>query len=323
MMNLHEDADAFLALINYVSEITGIAGDILEKDYYATLMLYELSQKQNELKAYFKGGTALYKALKSIRRFSEDIDLTVDVSDCSNPSQQKKRLEQAAKKYSVLPRTTDPTRKKQEIDQRGTITSIYDYVPITNVRPEDRLQRFGCVKIEATSFGVSEPFDDIEIESIVSQHANDDQKHVLRTRYDTHSFKIKTITLERIFADKIFAAELCLRHELYFDSAKHIYDLAVLFRQEQILLFVANQKEFLRIIKLKRKEEAAWRGSDLSNRPFNEFMLSGKISENINLKEAFESMQEIYIFNQKDRLDFDDVSNCINMLFGILVSLVG
>lgn len=51
-------------------------------------------------------------------------------------------------------------------------------------------------------------------------------------------------------------------------------------------------------------------------------MVFNKISENISLKEAFESMQEIYIFNPKDRLDFEYVSNCINILFEILVSFV-
>ena len=57
---------------------------------------------QYELPAYFKGGTALYKALKSIRRFSEDIDLTVSIDNC-NGKQAKKRLEAATKKYRLFP----------------------------------------------------------------------------------------------------------------------------------------------------------------------------------------------------------------------------
>ncbi len=32
---------------------------------------------------YFKGGTALYKADGGMKRFSEDIDLTVEIKDCS------------------------------------------------------------------------------------------------------------------------------------------------------------------------------------------------------------------------------------------------
>ena len=95
-MKLHEDKFAFLNIINLIHEASGIRSDILEKDYYVTLLLRELADKQAELPAYFKGGTALYKAQKSIRRFSEDIDLTVCIDNCSN-SQAKKRLELATK----------------------------------------------------------------------------------------------------------------------------------------------------------------------------------------------------------------------------------
>jgi predicted nucleotidyltransferase component of viral defense system len=59
-----------------IQEKTEVRADIIEKDYYVTLMLNELAGNQSELYAYFKGGTALYKALGSIRRFSEDINLT-------------------------------------------------------------------------------------------------------------------------------------------------------------------------------------------------------------------------------------------------------
>ncbi len=45
----------------------------IEKDYYIDLILYHLYKR--DLKAIFKGGTALYKIYK-IPRFSEDLDFT-------------------------------------------------------------------------------------------------------------------------------------------------------------------------------------------------------------------------------------------------------
>ena len=96
-MNLHNDKDAFRVLINLIHEQTGYREDVLEKDYYVCLILKELAEKQRDgLPAYFKGGTALYKALKTTRRFSEDIDLSVDARDCSR-TQNARRLEQSAK----------------------------------------------------------------------------------------------------------------------------------------------------------------------------------------------------------------------------------
>lgn len=111
-MNLHLDKAAFLALISNISERTSLRSDVIEKDYYITLMLWELSQKQDTLPAYFKGGTALYKALKSLNRFSEDIDLTVEIKDCSN-SQKKKDWKQQQISMSLC--------REQQIDHEKKI----------------------------------------------------------------------------------------------------------------------------------------------------------------------------------------------------------
>ena len=60
-----------------------------------------------------------YKALKSIRRFSEDIDLTVYIEDCPTASQAKKRLENATLKFSCL-------EKGETLEiHRGSITCEY------------------------------------------------------------------------------------------------------------------------------------------------------------------------------------------------------
>lgn len=83
-MKLHKDIDAFKVLLNEIHEKTGYRLDVLEKYYYVVLILKELSIKQSEgLPAYFKGGTALYKALHTTNRFSEDIDISVETRGCS------------------------------------------------------------------------------------------------------------------------------------------------------------------------------------------------------------------------------------------------
>ncbi len=80
MYSLHYDNDAFVALINQISNDQSVLPEILEKDYYITLMLQDIAKKQVDHDIFFKGGTALYKALKRVNRFSEDIDLTFDNS---------------------------------------------------------------------------------------------------------------------------------------------------------------------------------------------------------------------------------------------------
>lgn len=88
-------------LILNINNRTGIRNDILEKDYYVCLVLKDLSKKQDKLQAYFKGGTAIYKILDHMNRFSEDIDLTVKVNDNETNNSNKMRLKNSALGYKI------------------------------------------------------------------------------------------------------------------------------------------------------------------------------------------------------------------------------
>lgn len=300
-MKLHTDKFSFLNIIGLVHGVTGIREDILEKDYYVTLLLKELAEKQENLPAYFKGGTALYKAQKSIRRFSEDIDLTVCIDNCSG-SQAKKRLEMATKKYLSLPRTF---RKELEDDRKGSITAVYDYTPMVTVDADDPLQRFGYVKVEGTSFTVSEPFSTLEIEPIIYTCATDGQKAILREQFDVIPFPIKTIRLERIFADKVFAAEFYYERTMYFDVAKHIYDVGIMMDMQLIQKMMKDKEMFLEMLEYKRLEETRRMGSDLADKKFSDFKIFHGLSDNVGLKDAYQNMQKNYVFSKEDILPFE------------------
>lgn len=313
-MKLHRDKFSFLNIIGLIHGVTGIREDILEKDYYVTLLLKELSEKQENLPAYFKGGTALYKAQKSIRRFSEDIDLTVCIDNCTG-NQAKKRLETATQKYLSLPRTS---RKELEDDRKGSITAVYDYMPVVTVDMDDPLQRFGYVKVEGTSFTVSEPFSILEIEPIIYTYATEDQKVILRKQFEVMPFPIKTIRLERIFADKIFAAEFYYERAMYFDVAKHIYDVGVMMDLQLMQNMLGNIGLFLEMSKYKRLEETRRTGSDLADKKFSDFKIFYGMSDNPALKDAYQSMQRNYIFSEKDLLPFEFVTSRWKILQDIL-----
>ena len=302
-MKLHRDKYSFLNIIGLIHSVTGIREDILEKDYYVTLLLKELSEKQETLPAYFKGGTALYKAQKSIRRFSEDIDLTICIDNCSG-SQAKKRLETATKKYISLPRTS---RKELEDDRKESITAVYDYMPLVTVDTDDPLQRFGYVKVEGTSFTVSEPFSTLEIEPVIYTYATEEQRSILREQFGVMPFPIKTIRLERIFADKIFAAEFYYERGMYFDVAKHIYDVSVMLDLQPIQDMLENTGLFLEMSEYKRLEETRRTGSDLADRKFPDFKIFYDITDNTALKDAYQNMQKNYVFSEKDLLTFEFV----------------
>lgn len=76
MAYLHSDREQFRDAIDLAYEQTGVMVQAIEKDYYVTMLLRLLAQRMPYI--VFKGGTSLSKCHKVIRRFSEDIDITID-----------------------------------------------------------------------------------------------------------------------------------------------------------------------------------------------------------------------------------------------------
>jgi len=301
-MKLHLDKDAFGVLLEDIHSKTGYRTDVLEKDYYVVLILSELAGMQKDgLPAYFKGGTALYKALKTTNRFSEDIDLSVDTRNCSR-TQSDKRLERATKKYESLPR--DPALGRTN---RSEVISVYTYDPGTAYDSNDVLQRFGKLKIEATSFTISEPVDTMEVSAMLYDLATDEQKHILETVYEVKPFDIQTITMERIFVDKLFAAEAYVRSSSVehraFEAAKHIYDLAVLEQHPQIVSLMADATQMEHLLDIRLEEEAG-RLDGIPGVAPCEFAFFRSAASNEDVRKAYEIMQNQYVLREQDRIEF-------------------
>lgn len=311
-MNLHSDIAAFELIIDEVANSSGVRRDVLEKDYYVTLMLKELADRSHQGYAYFKGGTALYKALRSIRRFSEDIDLTVYVEDCPTPSQAKKRLENASLKFNCLP------KGETEENRKGSITCLYVYDSLYQLDENDALQRFGKVKVEATSFTVSEPTQGIEIAPHLYELCGEDRRKILRENYGVQPFTVQTISLERIFIDKVFAAEFYYVRNEYFDVAKHIYDLTVLMGNEKIKTFLADKDEVARIVALKRKEELNRKGGVDASLAIRDFSYFDGLKDNKNFAAEFERMQRTYVLIQNDKIALSEAMAAIQNLRQLL-----
>ena len=74
---LHKDRKEFDTILSLTNKTTGIDPEIIEKDYYVTKILQGLNERLDYI--VFKGGTSLSKCYKVINRFSEDIDITIDM----------------------------------------------------------------------------------------------------------------------------------------------------------------------------------------------------------------------------------------------------
>ncbi len=309
-MNLHLNKELFREIIDTLNTRTGIAVDIIEKDYYVCTILNELSKKQDYLKAYFKGGTAVYKILENMNRFSEDIDLTVKVLSEESNTRNKKRLKASALGYNI-----DGLElvKEECIDNKNSITGMYKYTSVY-VDSEMPLQRAGRIQVESTSFTVSEPTERYYIEPLIYKLASDTEKKILEEKFDISKIEIEIIKLERMFIDKIFAAEFYYIRNMYMDVSKHLYDISILFNNDKIQKLLENKEELSKLIEYKRQEEKVRIGGINENikiKDFNYF----KMEFSDELVKQFENMQNKYVLNDKYKVSIDKVKNVLKQVY--------
>lgn len=309
-MLFHLKEQEFKKLTGDIGKRTKISADIIEKDYYVCAVLKELSKKQDYLKAYFKGGTAVYKILENMNRFSEDIDLTVKVLSEESNTRNKKRLKESALGYKI-----DGLEliKEECIDNKGSVTGMYKYISVY-ADSEIPLQRAGKIQVESTSFTVSEPTEKYYIEPLVYKLASDTEKKILEEKFDISKIEIEIIKLERMFIDKIFAAEFYYIRNMYMDVSKHLYDISILFNNDKIQKLLENKEELSKLIEYKREEEKVRIGGINENTEIKDFNYF-KLEFSDELIKEFENMQNKYVLNDKYKVSIDEVKNVLKDIY--------
>ncbi len=309
-MYLHLKEKEFKNFLQIIKERSNIDVDIIEKDYYVCAVLNELSKRQDDLKAYFKGGTAIYKILDNMNRFSEDIDLTVKVLPEESNTRNKKRLKESALGYKI-----DGLEliKEECIDNRGSVTGMYKYTSVY-ADTEMPLQRAEKIQVESTSFTVSEPTEKYYIEPLLYKFASDDEKKILEEKFNITKIQIEMLKLERMFIDKIFATEFYYIREMYMDVSKHLYDISILFNNYKIQRLLENREELSNLIEYKRNEEKARIGGIDENTKIKDFNYF-KLEFNNELERSFENMQNKYVLNDRYKVSIDEVKNILKRVY--------
>lgn len=309
-MYLHLKEKEFKNFLQIIKERANIDADIIEKDYYVCAVLKELSKKQDYLKAYFKGGTAVYKILENMNRFSEDIDLTVKVLSEESNTRNKKRLKESALGYKI-----DGLEliKEECIDNKGSVTGMYKYTSVY-ADSEIPLQRAGKIQVESTSFTVSEPTEKYYIEPLIYKLASDDEKKILEEKFDISKIEIEIIKLERMFIDKIFAAEFYYIRNMYMDVSKHLYDISILFNNDKIQKLLEDKEELSKLIEYKRQEEKVRIGGIDENTQIKDFNYF-KLEFSYELIKEFENMQNKYVLNDKYKVSIDEVTIILKQIY--------
>lgn len=217
-MNLHLDREAFTEFVIASSNELHIPPSIIEKDYYVTLALKELSARINGM--VFKGGTSLTKCYQILERFSEDIDISYAASDGlpgeSRKRQLKKSIVSAMDVLSIPIMNLEETRSRRSYNcYRASYPSLYS--PVLEMKPELVIETY----IALLPFPTVQRMADNYIYRFLKLTGQEE----LAEEFDLMPFEITTQAIERTLVDKVFAicdyymAGKVERH------SRHLYDI--------------------------------------------------------------------------------------------------
>ena len=177
MAYLHEDREEFRNAVNLTSERFGILPVVAEKDYYVTMILRSLSNKLEYI--VFKGGTSLSKCHKAIKRFSEDIDITIDTKLSQGQMKKlKDTIKSIADELGLIIPNIDETRSRRSYNRY-----ILEYKSIVS-EPDDAVQT--AVLLETSFAEVSFPTVILPVHSYIGDMMVEEVKCYTERAVDKH-----------------------------------------------------------------------------------------------------------------------------------------
>lgn len=301
-MKLHENEVDFRDAILATSNALKIRDIFVEKDYWVTYILKELSKSAHAKEVVFKGGTSLSKAYDLVHRFSEDVDLIIlDKEDLSG-GQAKSKLRSIEKTIIKKPLESDPkfnSSKGSKFRKTGyrypkVLDSDYNFEHATET-----------LILELNAF--ANPYPDVlrTIESYIAKHLKTIDESLI-TEYELESFEIKVLGLQRTFVEKVLSlARLSINDDSSYEELnskiRHFYDVFKLYQVKDISDFV-NSKKFKDVLESAIKD-------DLSNPEFKKSWINCKLREVKLFKKmnnVFRAIENTYNNQFKNLLYFDE-----------------
>ena len=230
---LHNDKKSFSQAVELVVSKQNLRPEIVEKDYYVTLILRLLSERLPFI--VFKGGTSLSKCHKAIKRFAEDIDITIDTAISQG---QKKKVKEAIEEVSSLLGLSipnlDETRSRRDYNRYEIAYSSIQQAKDFAVQP--------MVFLETSYTAVSFPVVELDVHNYIGDMMTEEAPNYIK-QYQLSPFKMKVQGLDRTLADKVFAiCDYYLQGKVNGHS-RHLYDIF------KLLPFVPQNEEVKNLVR--------------------------------------------------------------------------
>ena len=219
MAYLHENREEFTNAVNLASEYFHILPMVAEKDYYVTMILRGLSARLPFV--VFKGGTSLSKCHKAIKRFSEDIDITIDARLSQGQMKKlKETIKEIADELGLVIPNIDDTRSRRSYNRY-----VLEYKSVIGVT-DDAIP--SSVLMETSFAEVSFPTVMLPVHSYIGDmmqtEAPEEREHFL-----LEPFEMKVQGVDRTLVDKVFAICDYYLNDNIKKHSRHIYDIYKLF----------------------------------------------------------------------------------------------
>lgn len=279
-MKLHNSKESFEKLIRMVSDFYKIDPALIEKDYFVTLLLKELTVKVANL--LFKGGTSLSKCHKIIDRFSEDIDLTLDENHQTQgqKKQMKAMLIETCEVLGMHLMNLDEIRSRRDYNCYKIEYPIQH--PSVGVKP--------LLLVETTYITKAYPSELKPATSIIYDYLHETNNEAAIQKYELQPFEIRVQTLERTLVDKVFAVCDYVIGKRIERNSRHIYDLSCLLKKVSL---DERLKELVKEVRADRKQHSfCYSAQDGVNVPK---ILSDIVKLDI-YKEDYERITKIMMF---------------------------
>lgn len=240
-MRLHEDTEIFSELVQLTAEAVGLPQIYIEKDYWVTRALKQLSESAHAHEVVFKGGTSLSKAYRLIARFSEDIDLAIFARDLSDAKRKNLLKSVTAAATSGLIELDGDPRVSKGSRYRKT---VYQYPLCVDGSDSGFGQATPELVIEVNAFTQPEPFESKRIQSLIAETLSEQGRTDLITQFALECFSINVLSVKRTLVEKL----LGIIKDSYDENAlrlltlriRHIYDICLILRQHEYRTFVQS-----------------------------------------------------------------------------------
>lgn len=262
-MTFHK-TDQFEDAVNAAAAHFGMRPAFVEKDYWVTYALKNLSQSAEAKSTVFKGGTSLSKVYSCINRFSEDVDLAI-ITVIGQPQSQLKRQLKAVEVTTSrgLTLLNDP----QPIKKGKNRFSCYEY-PRKGDAPSITKP---YIRLEISAFTTPAPHFNTLIDSYLGKFLEQAGYQDLIRDHRLEPFPLLVLSIERTCCEKLLSL-IRLSYRGPGDlrqKVRHFHDLALMMADLRIQkMLAANDHSILDSAFSDDKNTTTFQG-EWTKRPFS------------------------------------------------------